>query len=272
MLRSSFLLSTALLSVALFGVTACAITEKPLQTITLETPGTESALCFFERPGYRKRVWAPNTFKIIKDDQPMTVECRAPGNRKKIITVNPVSYNQVADAINSVTDNISNLKFEGTDSYPEKIVLDFRDMKPTSYPLPEYQSVLEQNPEIMGLEEFRPGSAALLRDRYSTVPKLQPRQSAQGNLTTQGLNQIQSGDTTINLQAPSGSGPIPAPTLPQGYNGGASADSLTKSMNPGVFKGSSASSAGGGDSFVGGTPVLGTAAAPPTTEGAGPGS
>ncbi|MBI4030835.1 MAG: hypothetical protein HY370_04105 [Proteobacteria bacterium] len=131
--------------------------------------------------------------------------------------------------------------------YPEKIVVDFSGMKPQQMPLPEYQRTLAENPEIMNMEEFRPGQSALQRDRYNATPELQPRRPMADLFS--GVSPSASSAPDVAPSTPlrsSGVAPIAAaPVVPRVAEGSGAADTLTRSMNPQVFGGSGAAASGG---------------------------
>jgi len=243
------ILSILAVSVVLAGCST--IIDKPSQEITIETSGTEGALCFLERPGYRTRVWAPKTLTITKSPDPLEVTCRAPGYRERKVVAEPkVARSYFANIANGMVPGaLVDYETAAMFVYPEKIVVDFSGVKPQAMPAPEYQRTLAENPEIMGMEEFRPGQSALQRDRYSTTPELQPRRSTAELYS--GVAPSASADMPA-AYAPSaplrstGVAPIAeAPVVPRVAEGAGAADTLTRSMNPQVFGGSGAAASGG---------------------------
>ena len=244
---------------AVFLLAACSsMTDGATQDITIETPGTGDAICTLDRPGYASRVWAPKTVKITKSSDPMVVTCRAPGNREKKVVVHP-------DIPTSFYVNLANGLLPGAAydystgamyKYPEKIVVDFTDMKPQKMPVPDYQQVLDQNPDVFDMEEWRPGAAALQRDRDYLAPELKARRTDQEIFSGGDLNAVHTGEESVSMgtagtPAPYEAPPVDATASPAAQSGsGSTADQLTRKMNPQVF------SAGG---MSGGTPVIGAA-------------
>lgn len=241
------ILSALAVSVVLAGCST--IIDKPSQEITIETSGTDGALCFLERPGYSTRVWAPKTLIITKSPDPLEVTCRAPGNREKKIVAEPkIAKSYFANIANGMLPgSIVDYETAAMFVYPEKIIVDFSGMKPQQMPLPEYQRTLAENPEIMNMEEFRPGQSALQRDRYSGTPELQPRRSTDDLFS--GGSPSASSAPDVAPSTPlrsSGVAPIAAvPAVPRVAEGSGAADTLTRSMNPQVFGGSGAAASGG---------------------------
>jgi len=165
---------------ATLALSACATAiDRSTQEVTIETPGTTGALCFLERPGFRARVWAPKTLRINKSGDPLVVTCHAPSNRKKVVVAEakiPASfYANVANGMlpGGLWDYESGAMFK----YPEKITVDFTGMLPQPMPGPDYQRVLDENPAIFDMEEFRPGVPALQRDRDYKPTDLQFRRT-----------------------------------------------------------------------------------------------
>lgn len=267
---------------AVLMLSACStVTDGATQEVAIETPGTSGAVCVLERPGHRMRVWAPKTVRITKSSGPMTVTCRAPGNREKTVVVDP----EIADTFmlnifngfvpGALADNNTGAMY----SYPDKIAVDFSGMPPQRMEKPDYQRVLDENPDIFDMEEFRPGTPALQRDRNYVSPVLQQRRTDEELFSRSGVNAVRDGaesasvgkaGTPVSYETPSAqvessakpssttseaaapqpvtSAPLPKTSAPAAGSG-MSADQLTRRMNPAVF------SATG---VTGGTPVIGS--------------
>lgn len=260
---------------AVLMLSACStVTDGATQEVAIETPGTSGAVCVLERPGHRMRVWAPKTVRITKSSGPMTVTCRAPGNREKTVVVDP----EIADTFmlnifngfvpGALADNNTGAMY----SYPDKIAVDFSGMPPERMEKPDYQRVLDENPDIFDMEEFRPGTPALQRDRNYVSPVLQPRRTDEELFSRSGVNAVRDGGesasvgkagTPVSYEAstktessePSAAAPQPVTSAPlpktsaPAAGSSLSADQLTRRMNPAVF------SATG---VTGGTPVIGS--------------
>ncbi len=218
-----------------------------------------------ERPGYRYRVWTPKKIRIEKSADPLKVICRAPGNREKVVFIQPDMSDAVAANVfngflpGALYDHESGALY----SMPDRIVVDFTDMMPQEMPKPDYQQVLDQNPALMSMEEFRPGMSALQRDKYVEPQPLQPRRSDAELFSKQ-----QAGTVSHSEQSSAAEGPGEGQTdtkaaIKSGGDGGDTAESLTRQMNPQVFAAP--------DGFVGGTPIIGSggAAANPAATDAG---
>ncbi len=164
----------------LLVLTACStMLEGSTQEVTITTPGAEGARCKVVNSYFRYTINPPRTFMLERTSEPYRITCMAPGNRIKTIVI-PAGYEDTAflNASNGVipgtaVDAASGALF----AYPENIIVDFTNMKPRPMPLPDYQIMLQENPLIKGLEEFRPGVPALQRDENAPVYEMQPRDS-----------------------------------------------------------------------------------------------
>ncbi len=218
----------SILCVTILLASCSRVMDGSTQEIMIETPGTAGALCFLERPGYRMRVWAPQTIHLTKSGDDLSVHCIAPGNREKTIVVE-------AEILDSFTLNVLNGVLPGAAvdyetgsmfTYPETVTVDFRGTAPKAMPLPDYQLMLMENPAIMNMEEFRPGESALQRDRHDVTPTLQPRKT--------------DGDVFLEPGTGEGSAPLSETTSESSSSessGQSTADSLTEQANPSVFGG-----------------------------------
>lgn len=203
---------------------SCATALKtPTQDLKINIVGAGEALCDVTQKGRRYRAYAPGSIRIYKDKSPMTVRCVAGGNREQsIVLESKITEVVAANAVNGFIpglgwDYASGAMFQ----YPYEVTMDFSAMRPTANPEPEYQRVLDQNPDMMGMEEFRPGRAALISDRGTGVPTLPLRSTTPDD---------------VNLIGGMEEEALPAPAAPAVSDGASpSADDLTRTMNPNVF-------------------------------------
>lgn len=191
--------------VFILAIAGCStMVNRATQEITIETPGASGALCFLERPGYSSRVWAPKTVRLTKSKYDLSVRCIAPGNREKVEIVKPELpdsfFLNVANGLvpGALIDHETGAMF----SLPEKVVVDFTTMQPKSMPPPDYQEVLDQNPDIAVMEEFRPGKSALQRDRNRPVSELQPRRSDGELYSNSGMESLRGQEAPETAAAP----------------------------------------------------------------------
>lgn len=146
---------------------SCAtVLEEPAQDLRIDIVGTGEALCDVTQPGRRYRAYAPGTIRVMKSDDPMRVVCAAPGNRELSITLVPkMTPMLAANIFNGVVPGVTWDYLTGASHhYPDKLVMDFSNLPPLAYDMPDYQHVLNKNPHIAGMEMFRPGRSALISD------------------------------------------------------------------------------------------------------------
>lgn len=152
--------------------------ESPAQDLRIDIVGTGEALCDVTQPGRRYRAYAPGTIRVMKSKDPMNVKCVAPGNRELDITLTPEMSNMMfANVVTGVVPGVTWDYLTGAShQYPDLVVMDFTAMPPQPFPLPDYQLVLERNPSIAGMEQFRPGKSALIGDVGQASPQLTIRE------------------------------------------------------------------------------------------------
>jgi hypothetical protein len=213
-----------LLSVAVLAMTGCArMIQGSSQDVTIETPGADGATCFLENKEMRYKFYAPQTITLTKPRSALNVRCLAPGNREKTVVV-PLRF-QEETFMNAANGLIPGMlyDYESNAMYklPPVIVVDFTDMPPQPMPLPKYDRLLRENPQLRGWEEFRPGLPALQRDLYDAPVEMKRREIpvSSDEMSTEGEA----------LPPPEAI----APSVPVGNN----ADGLTRAMNPSVFDG-----------------------------------
>ena len=151
--------------------------EDSSQPVEFRIVGADSALCHLKNDDYYYKIYAPSTVRVQKTRKKMDLRCVAPGNRERIAVIDP----QIDPM---VTANVSNALVPGVawdvvsgaaHEFPDVITVDFNGVPAQPMPLPEYQRVLNQNPGLIGLEEFRPGRSALISDYSNAMPTLQRR-------------------------------------------------------------------------------------------------
>ncbi len=213
---------------SLLLLSACStVIDKSQQEITIETPGAQEALCMLENRDMKYKVRAPDTIMITKTQKPINVRCLAPGNREKTIVLEPeISENAIGNIATGVLPGLF-VDYETASMYkfPEVVSVDFTDVPAKRMPLPAYQQLLNENPMLMEMEEFRPGRSALQRDRYQQTPTLQ-RIDREGALIEQTSEMTDVTGGTFTVQDSSASSSSQSQST---------AESLTHSMNPQVF-------------------------------------
>lgn len=237
-------------AVALLLASCSTVIDGQIQDVTIETTGADNTLCYMQNREFSFRFYPPQTLKVTKSSDPYTIRCLAPGNREKTLVVGPeVSDNALWNATNAGAgvpiDHLSAAMYE----LPDKIVINFEGMVPSGYALPGYNQFFDKNPQLKGMEEFRPGQAALQRDIDAQTNTLKRREGpAQGSdllSSPAGGSGIGSGNTDGQGAALMSVEPLPPvittlppPPVPSGSRA-MSAEDLTRSMNPRIFGGGS---------------------------------
>ncbi|GJL84613.1 MAG: hypothetical protein DHS20C02_03880 [Micavibrio sp.] len=169
-IRLSFLLLALVLS-------SCAyVVEKTFQDVTILTPGAHGALCLVDVEGLKYEFRPPETIPVTKSKEDMIVDCRAPGNRRKVVTIeSDISTLSIIGAPGAPWDYASGAMFK----YPETIEVDFRNIPATAMPLPAQNNPDIKQPEEYYLEEFRPGQPVMNSDRHVPAVQLHRRMEAE---------------------------------------------------------------------------------------------
>lgn len=223
-------------AVALLLASCSTVIDGQIQDVTIETTGASNTLCYMQNREFSFRFYPPQTLKVTKSADPYTIRCLAPGNREKTIVVEPkVSDNIYWNATNVGAgvpiDHLSSAMYE----LPDKIVINFEGMIPSGYEQPGYNSFFDRNPQLKGVEEFRPGQAALLRDAGEPSHELRKRGEAGSDEETIPSGGPVSGAALMSIEPlPPVITTAPPPPVPA-TSRSMSAEDLTRSMNPQVF-------------------------------------
>ena len=168
--KSAFLFS----AIALAG---CAYaTDGAIQDVKFITPGAHGAKCDVYVEKLRYRASPPQTLTLYKTDQDLVVDCRAPGNRHKIIYITPT----IED---SAKGNIWNLGVglpvdyasKSMYRYPDVIEVNFTDTPVRSQPLPAQNNPDVRQPEDYPLEEFSPSVPRMNKDGNAVPIQIERR-------------------------------------------------------------------------------------------------
>lgn len=234
-------------AVALLLASCSTVVDGQIQDVTIETLGAKNTLCYMQNRDFSFRFYPPQTLKVTKSPYPYTIRCLGPGNMEKTVVVEPQTPDSAFFNISNAgaglgIDHLSAAMYE----LPEKIVINFEGMQPSGYAQPAYNEFFDKNPELKGVEEFRPGQPALMRDSGTAPATLTKREDddfvsdsrilgGEAPTTAKGAGDPVSGSSQA----------LPPPFRPSAPSGSKtmSADSLTKSMNPHIFGGYSAPAA-----------------------------
>lgn len=225
-------------AVALLLASCSTLIDGQIQEVTIETVGAANTLCYMQNREFSFRFYPPQTLKVTKSADPYTIRCLAPGDRVKTIVVEPKasesSYYNIANlGVGAGVDHLSSAMYQ----LPDKIVINFEGVVPTGYAQPHYNDFFDKNPHLKGVEEFRPGQAALMRDSETPLPVLQKRDDGSNDMSRTPLGAMPLGEGAgmgAGAAMP-GAVQLPPPPVPA-TSGGMSADELTRSMNPRIFQ------------------------------------
>jgi hypothetical protein len=162
---------------ALLLLPSCAyFIDKHIQDIEFVTISAEDAECDVFVNGLRNKVHPPQTININNNEEDMVIDCKAPGNRRKKITV-PADIN--ATTLLNVGNAGAGLPWDFASKaafkYPDVIEIDFTGIPSTSQPLPAQNNPDIIQPEEYILEEFSPSQPVLNADRHEAPLEIVPR-------------------------------------------------------------------------------------------------
>jgi hypothetical protein len=154
---------------------ACAYTlDGQTQEVTIMTPGAEDSLCYVYVDDLKYTYHPPQTIRLFKSKEDLRIDCLAPGNRRKSLTVAPTLAKSAAgNILNGVIpgtawDYTSGSMFE----YPGLIEITFFDIPVRPEDLPAQNNPDIKQPEEYRLEEFNAAQPILNEDR--NTPALAP--------------------------------------------------------------------------------------------------
>ena len=205
---------------ALTFVSGCAtVLDSATQDITVKTPGAHDAFCFVDNGDMVYRIITPGTARISRRPGDLTVRCMADGNREKTVIIDQQAQNiSIANVGTAFVGTWVDYETGALFKYPATIIVDFRDMPASAQPLPNYHQHFENNPELAGMEEFRPARSALQSDAYDSLPTLQKRSTIPGAASLPPVTGFTESTGTADRVAIIGN----------------NTESLNQTMNPGV--------------------------------------
>ena len=219
---------------------ACAsAVSGPMQTVTIETPGSYSSRCILQN-GNRYKADSGVPVTIMRSEKDLTVDCYGSDNRhRQVVVESDVNGWTAGNAVTGVVpgvayDHVSKAMY----GYPEIITVDFIGVPGRGYELPQYHDKDMPNPYEASIESYAPSKAKVPSDGsylQRGMPKQAPMMDSNPFMDSPGTSSA----------APSGAMVTP---LPNGMNGaapttsgaqpvlrGSNAEELTRSMNPTVF-------------------------------------
>ncbi|MFP4313260.1 MAG: hypothetical protein ACLFR0_02930 [Alphaproteobacteria bacterium] len=161
----------------LIALGACAYTfDRSYQDVEIRTPGAHDALCVVEANGIKYKFYPPETRQIPKSEDDLIVDCTAPGNRHRMVVLEPKINNKFyGNAVTGMAtgpwDYASGAMFE----YPDVIEVSFVGMAVKPMGQPVYNNPDIKQPEEYYLEEFRATSPRMNEDRFRQQVPIQRR-------------------------------------------------------------------------------------------------
>ena len=167
-----------LLSVLSTGACAYAIDDS-IQDVKIVTPGARGAACDAYVEGLKYRVKPPQIINLYKSKEDLVVDCKAPGNRRKVVYIKPsiepsAAWNITNAGVGLTWDYASAALFR----YPDVIEVNFTDTPVTDPPLPAQNSTDIRQPEEYQLEEFSPSAPRMNADRSAPPVEILRRERA----------------------------------------------------------------------------------------------
>lgn len=173
------MMKKSLLLISLLSLGACAYAiDDSIQDVKFVTPGAQSAACDVYVEGLRHRVKPPQTINLFKSKEDMVVDCKAPGNRRKVIYIKPsieksAIWNVANAGVGLPWDYASAALFR----YPDVVEVNFKDTPLTDQPLPAQNNPDIRQPGDYRLEEFSPSAPRLNEDHEAQPVEILRRES-----------------------------------------------------------------------------------------------
>lgn len=162
---------------------ACAYgIDGSIQEVQFLTPGAQNAACDVYVDRLRYRVKPPRSLDLFKSGKTLIVDCKAPGNRRKTINIEPqiepsTAWNVANGGAGVAWDYASGALFR----YPDVIEVDFSDTPITQQQHPAHNNPNLRQPGAYNLEEFLPDSPRLNADKNATPLEILRRESLSVN-------------------------------------------------------------------------------------------
>lgn len=164
-----------LLPLAVLGACAYAI-DGSVQEVEFKTPGATNSACNVYVEGLKHRVKPPQRINIAKSKEYLVVDCMAPGNRRKVVYIEPQIETSTAwNAANAGTGVAWDYASGALFRYPDVIEVNFTDTPVQDPPPPAQNAPDIKQPEEYYLEEFSPGSPRLNKDKSAPPVEIMRR-------------------------------------------------------------------------------------------------
>ncbi len=169
-------ISAVLVSLTLLAGCATVI-EGQTQPFTILTPGANDAECTVHNKDMSYIMRTGETRLIMKSNNDLTIDCLAPGNRKRTVIVDTqLEPTALANVTNGVVPGTTYDHFSrGLYAYPETISIDFSGVKGEAYPMPDYMKPEARDVYKGEMEYYGATTGALPSDTYATQGVIQKR-------------------------------------------------------------------------------------------------
>lgn len=170
--------TVSLIPLLLLG--ACAyVQDGAIQPVEFKTPGARNAVCnvYVEKIKYVVR--PPQTVNLVKSYDTLKVDCLAPGNRRKVVYIEPdierSSYGNIATAgVGYAWDAASQALWR----WPDMIEVNFTDTPVKDFDLPAQNAPDIRQPEDYQIEQYSPSTPSLNRDKNAPPIEILRREGA----------------------------------------------------------------------------------------------
>ena len=168
------------LSLATLLLSACSYSANDQsQDITVYTPGAEGTRCLMYIDKVKFRVFPPQTVSVFSHNENMTLDCAAPGNRRKIIEVEPSIESLPRENLLLEGPNYAwKAASAGLYRYPDVIEVSFIDVPHGLSSIPAQNKSDIRQPEDYRIEEYKPAKI-LLADEVKGQPADEPESEVQ---------------------------------------------------------------------------------------------
>lgn len=157
--------SLSLFSVLLISACAYAV-DGQIQPVEFKTPGATNANCNVYVDKRKYVVKPPQTLNLLKTHKTLIVDCLAPGNRRKVVYIDPAiersSYGNIATGgAGYAWDGVSKALWR----YPDIVEVNFSDTPVKDFEMPAQNASDIKQPEEYPIEQYSPSTPSLNSDK-----------------------------------------------------------------------------------------------------------
>ena len=165
---------------------ACAyVQDGAIQDVEFKTPGATDAVCNVYVDKIKYQVRPPQTVNLFKSKETLKVDCLAPGNRRKVVYIEPnierSSYGNIATAGVGYAWDVAS---EALWAYPDIIEVNFTDTPIKEFDLPAQNSPDIKQPEDYKIEQYSPSTPSLNSDKNAPPIEILRREGSVQSTST----------------------------------------------------------------------------------------